>query len=188
MTTGLFLACVLLVLSGCSTSVSWKLAEKQLGQIFVESIPERQGQLFRQWIRQRLGTFSSGTSSRYTLKVDIQESEDTLSMGTDGRGAMYRITTTVAYRLIDAGTQKVVTENRLSSVGSYFVLSRETETPEGAAYYSTCVSKDFTRQVNLHNLVELLVNELLSFFESTHRCCPGKKPSDPLPKPVVSPG
>lgn len=152
----------LLLLGGCGFRPLYGPREsgtvtQGLETIRVGLIPERNGQLLRRQLEQRLGT--GGARMRYDLRVGLAYGIDLQGFARDGTPSRVRITATASWFLYDTGSPaRLVANGTERAFDAYNV-------PENQ-FFSADTSRDATERRLLDQLADDIVRRLAVRFES----------------------
>jgi LPS-assembly lipoprotein len=103
------------VLSGCgfqpvympTASGKTGVAQRELASIYVETIPDRPGQVLRQALQERFGD-DSGTPAAYNLSVTFSVSGQGIAIESDSIATRLRLIGTATWKLIDHDPKRTV--------------------------------------------------------------------------------
>ena len=110
----------------------------ELAAIRIEAIPNRIGQEVYNMLRDRLNPNGRPDAPRYVLRVALEENSEILFISDDQTASRVDLTLKANYKLIEAGTDRVITDGASRSTASYDVLSVEYE-------YATVTSRNAAR-------------------------------------------
>jgi LPS-assembly lipoprotein len=152
----------LLVLGGCGFRPMY--GERETGSVTqglqtirVGLIPERNGQLLRRNLEQRLGT--GGAQMRYDLRVGLSYGIDLQGFTRDGTPTRVRMTATANWFLYDTGSPaRLVANGTERAFDAYNV-------PENQ-FFAADTSRDATERRLLDQLAEDIVRRLAVRFEA----------------------
>ena len=106
------------------TSVSERFAE-----IEIPSIPDREGQILRNDLIDRLYTQGRPADARYTLKIDpVNTSISSLGIRKDATATREQLTFSVHVQLVDRASSAVLLDRSVRAVGSYDILDSQYQT------------------------------------------------------------
>lgn len=152
----------LLLLGGCGFRPMY--GERESGSVTqglqtvrVGLIPERNGQLLRRNLEQRLG--SGGAQMRYDLRVGLAYGIDLQGFARDGTPSRVRITASASWFLYDAASPpRLVASGSERAFDAYNV-------PENQ-FFSADTSREATERRLLDQLADDIVRRLAVRFES----------------------
>lgn len=128
-----------------------------LETIRVGLIPERNGQLLRRHLEQRLGT--GGAAARYDLRVGLAYGIDLQGFARDGTPSRVRITATANWFLFDTGSPaRLVANGTTRAFDSYDI-------PENQ-FFAADAGRDATERRLLNQLADDIVLQLALRFQS----------------------
>jgi LPS-assembly lipoprotein len=125
---------VALLLSGCGFAPVYapthaghaNPAATELAAVDVALIPNREGQVLRQDIQERLERFGIAADKRYKLTVGYGLSTDGLGIQPDSSTTFIRITANATWTLATTGTApKVLTTGRAHAVNGFDVVDQQ---------------------------------------------------------------
>ena len=112
-----------LVLTGCGFQPLYMKTTtnvtEELQKVKVAVIPNRNGQILRNHLIDRLSTRNPSVVPAYQLKVSLAEKSDNLAFRRDHTPRHTRIRITATYRLIDLDSGKVIVTGNTSQIASY---------------------------------------------------------------------
>jgi LPS-assembly lipoprotein len=132
-------------------------ATRGLESIRVGLIPERNGQLLRRQLEQRLG--NGGAQMRYDLRVGLAYGIELQGFAQDGTPSRVRITATANWFLYDAGSSARLVANGTERAFDAYNI------PENQ-FFSADTSRDATERRLLDQLAEDIVRRLAVRFEA----------------------
>lgn len=153
----------LLLLAGCgftplygTPSVPEAAVSAGLDHIYIENIPDREGQYLRNALIDRFYTHGRPADAAYGLKIKpLRESKTDLDItkSSDATRAQLRLTTEMV--LTDLGSGQELLRRKLTSITSYNVLQSQ---------FTTRVSEENTRQNALDDLARQIEQQLALYF------------------------
>ncbi len=157
----LFLALALFSLPSCGFEpihASWPGSEVsgELAAIRVVPIPDRSGQILRNYLLDRLTPLGQSPSSRYTLVIRLIEPRQTLALRRDDVISRAGYSATASYELLD-GSNKRVTTGVSSFSTDYEITSSE---------YATLVSQQSARDRVLELVGDDIRGQLAAHFRT----------------------
>jgi LPS-assembly lipoprotein len=156
-----------LSLSGCgfqpmygnySATATQNTTPSSLSQVAIDIIPDREGQLLRNNLIDRLYKNGYPTTPIATLqikKLDEVKTELDLTKSSEATRAQLRLTTVM--QLIDATTGKIVINKTVKTVTSYNILESE---------FATRVTEDSARQNAINDLARQIELNLSLYYAS----------------------
>lgn len=140
-------------------SVTNATAENHLAQIFIEGIPDREGQYLRNLLIDRFYPDGRPSSPLYTLKIEnLQEQETELDLTKSAEATRAQLRYTGEMILVRRDNGQELTRIPLSSITSFNVLQSE---------FSTRVTKDSARLNALDDLARQIELNLSLYFGRT---------------------
>lgn len=126
-----------------------------LARIQVGTIPNREGQLLRQFLVSRLNPVGEPRIPQYRLDVSLSESKKDLGIQRDTSVTFARLEVTAQYRIRDVETDQTLFQDSARSLNSYNVV----ESP-----YATQVAEQNARERAMEEIAESIRFRLASFF------------------------
>ena len=132
--TKAFLVCSLLLLSACGfkpmygthSESTLSTTGSALSQIQIANIPDRNGQILRNTLVDRMNPSGLATNPQYRLEVtDLEESVRDLDITIRSDTTRQQMKLTADMKLIDVVTNEIVLEKDLTARGSYNILESE---------------------------------------------------------------
>ena len=133
---------------------------QELASVFVETIPERSGQLLRNRLIEQLGFGNDPAAPRYTLNVQLSESTSSLGIREDATSSYGRLSISARYVLKDTTTGKAILTDTTRAFSGFTIVDSE---------YAALTAQRDARQKLLQQLAELLARRVavkLSAVES----------------------
>jgi LPS-assembly lipoprotein len=154
-------AIALMALAGCGfepihAARSGKDVTGELAAVRVGPIPERSGQVLRNYLLDRLTPLGQRPSSQYVLNVRLNEPRQTLALRRDDIISRASYSATASFELLD-GAGKRVTGGVSSFSTDYEITSSE---------YATLVSLQSARDRVLELVGDDIRGQLAAFFRS----------------------
>ena len=137
--------------------------QQNLSLVFVETIPERNGQVLRNLLIQQLGFGDDPVAPRYTLNVQLAEAINPLGIRKDATSSYGRLTITAKYTLVDATSKKPLLTDTTRAFSGFTIVDSE--------YAALTAARD-ARQKVLRQLAETLARRVavtLSDYETERR-------------------
>ena len=145
-----------------NTSPGNKVVENQMARIDIARIPEREGQILRNTLVERLhGGGDSTVRTTYSLKVEpINEKRTELDITetSDTTRAQLKLSTTISLK--HAGKGKTALQRDIQAVTSYNVL---------ASQFTTRVSRQNARENAIRTLADRIERQLALYFKRTSK-------------------
>lgn len=161
----LILLCLLLPLAGCgfqplygSKAEGGSGAAVALNQVAIANIPNRDGQVLRNLLTDRLYQNGKPTEPLYRLAVELRQSETALGIRRDATASRTRLDTLAHYVLRRVSDDKVLIDSNAETSVSFNQL---------VAQYATVTARDDARSRALHELSEQIVTRLALYFGTT---------------------
>lgn len=161
----LILLCLLLPLAGCgfqplygSKAEGGSGAAVALNQVAIANIPNRDGQVLRNLLTDRLYQNGKPTEPLYRLAVELRQSETALGIRRDATASRTRLDTLAHYVLRRVSDDKVLIDSNAETSVSFNQL---------VAQYTTVTARDDARSRALHELSEQIVTRLALYFGTT---------------------
>lgn len=130
--------------------------ERQLSQIIISTIPNREGQYLRNQLLDRLANNTYGQNPTYILNVaTVNEtiSDLDITKSSDATRAQLRISTTMVLQSID--TEEVLISRTIRSIASYNILSSQ---------FTTRVSEQDARESALNDLAQRIETHITLYL------------------------
>lgn len=150
-------------LAGCGFEPLYKQSSSvpsisaRFAEIEIPNIPNREGQILRNDLIDRLYTQGRPVDSRYVLKIDpIDTAISSLGIRKDATATREQITLSIHMRLVDRQSNAVLLERFVRAVGSYDILDSQ---------YQTLVSRQTVSERVLKELSDNIVTELSLYLE-----------------------
>lgn len=145
-------------LTGCgfqplygSYAANGQKTEEALNRITVANIPEREGQVLRNYLIDRLYLSGRPDNPLYVLTVVLASSEADLGIRKDATAARTNLTTTASFVLTERATGREILRATANSTASYNRLD---------AQYAALVAEKNAMDRTLKELTDLIVNRL----------------------------
>lgn len=133
---------------------------EELQAIKIGAIPNRDGQLLRNALLERLNPYGEPQSPQYRLTTDLNFTKSGIAVRRDGTFQRYKVTGTANFSLIDLQTGKILYKDTASQVSTFIV----TDSTAGSAFSATVSERSEEK-----NLTRLIADEMtlsiLSFLE-----------------------
>ena len=146
-----------LVLQSCSFGTLYdERVQKNLGSIFVSTIPNRDGQILRNQLRYLLEGYKTSEKSRYNLMIDLSITES--NIGVNRTGVTVRKNKVALAKLVlkDKRTQETVYKSRVKSQNSYVVRNTQ--------FYSNPITQEHATKQALELLAQFIQADLAMYF------------------------
>lgn len=146
------------VLGGCgfrpvyapATSRSVGPAASELAAIEVAIIPDRNGQVLRQDIQERLERFGIQAAKKYKLSVSYAVSQDSLGIQPDSSATYLRVIGTANWTLLDIDKPRLITTGSAKSVTSLNTIDQQIFAQElETTSVTTKMAQDLADQISL---------------------------------------
>ncbi len=150
-------ACGFAPLHGTNSTTQNPAIETGFNQVFIENIPDQEGQYLRNALIDRLYNSGRPNNARYRLKIEtIAEKHTNLDVtkSSDATRAQMRLNT--AMTLSDRTTGAALLNRKLISITSYNVLQ---------SHFTTKVSEDNARRNALDDLARQIELQLSLYFK-----------------------
>jgi LPS-assembly lipoprotein len=161
----LALVCLLLPLTGCgfqplygSKAEGGSGAAVALNQVAIANIPNREGQMLRNLLTDRLYQNGKPVEPHYRLAVELRESETALGIRRDATASRTRLDMQSHYVLRRVSDDKVLIDSTGETSVSFNQL---------VAQYATVTARDDARSRALHELSEQIMTRLALYFGTT---------------------
>lgn len=130
---------------------STRTADQNLyNQIFIDNIPEREGQILRNELIDRFYTKGRPADPAYILKIDaIEETQTNLDVTATADTTRNQLRLDTKMRLEDRATGALLLERDLISITSYNVLQSQFTTRVSEDNARENVLKDLARQIDI---------------------------------------
>jgi LPS-assembly lipoprotein len=138
------------------------VSASQLAAIQISLIPDREGQLLRNNLLDRLHPSGPAPRQLYRLDVKLQTSKESYGIRTDETATRANLTMVANYNLIDIASGKVLMTSRSRAISSYNILESE---------FATVISERDAVQRTAADLSEEIRTRLAIFLSS--RQAPG---------------
>ena len=133
-----------------------------LNNIVIENIPDRNGQILRNDLIDRMYGKNRPESPLYHLKVSIHSSQESLGVLSNATSTRALLNMYSDYTLTDARGQEIL-EGKAYSVASFDTFD---------AVYSSVVAQQDAYQRTLHEIGEQIVNRLSLYFGQRQESTP----------------
>ena len=140
---------------GDATAEQRKVSD-QLAQVGVVTLPNRNGQVLRNLLIDRLYAGAPNAHFDYQVEVDLKETVIDLGIRRDAVATRGQIRYYAAWRLVDRETAQPLFSAEARSTSSYNILDSE---------FATLVSEDDARERGLRALSEQIVARLALYFQ-----------------------
>lgn len=138
--------------------------------IRIENIPDREGQMLRNALLDRMNTDGRPTNPRFRLQTSrLVDSYTSLGIRRDATTTRAQVRVSARVRLVDTATGQPVLERVVRTVNGYNVLNDQ---------FGTLVTREDARERSINELADLIVTHLSLFFASD------KMPVLPPPAPA----
>ena len=150
-------------LSGCGFHPLYQTtgrvdAPGALGQIFVDTIPNRPGQLLRQALQERLDGAGSGARKRYELSVSYAIETDAISIQPDNSSTRNRLVGRVTWTLHSDNPQApIVTSGFARSLDGNNVINEQ--------FFYVDLAAGAAQARLAENLADQVTQQLATYFE-----------------------
>ena len=134
-----------------STGATTSALRQDLSAVFVETIPERSGQVLRNLLIEQLGFGNDPTAPRYRLNVQLIETINALGIREDATSSYGRLTITARYTLTDTATGKPILTDTTRAFSGYTIVDSE---------YAALTAERDARQKVLRQLSETLARRV----------------------------
>jgi len=138
----------------------------ELASIRVLGIEDRQGQVLRNALVNRMNPLGEPGRTNYTLAVKLTQSQENLAERSDGKASLGRLFINATFILSDTQKDATVFSGSSRSVVSYRLL--------GPTYGSTAVERDAEKRA-LSDLAEDIRSQVATYFAN------GKRPRGTAP-------
>lgn len=138
------------------------VSASQLAAIQISLIPDREGQLLRNNLLDRLHPSGAAPRQLYRLDVNLQTVKENYGIRTDETATRATLTMTANYSLIDIASGKPLMNSRSRAISSYNILDSE---------FATVISERDAVQRTAADLSEEIRTRLAIFLSS--RQAPG---------------
>lgn len=151
---------ILLCLFGCgfkplySSNFEGDVAN-ELGKVRVSVIEDREGQLLRNYLLQRIDTLKNGQSPQYTLDIKITKTSFAIAVREDATATRKNMKLIARFSLYDLKTGKLLHKGSSVSINSY----RQDDAP-----FVTMTSEEDAKRRNIKNLAQDILLRLSSYF------------------------
>lgn len=160
------LAIFLLSLTGCGFEPLYgkrgegaQTTEAALNQVQVAQIPDRNGQMLRNRLMDRMYQDGRPVNAAYELSVRLSETEAGLGIRRDATASRSRLDTTAHYTLRRKHDGKELINQTIRASVSFNQLD---------AQYATLTAREDARVRALNEIGEQIVNRLALYFGATH--------------------
>ena len=146
-----------LFLQSCSfTQLYNEKVQKDLGDIFVSTIPNRDGQILRNHLRYLLEGYETADNPRYNLMIDLSIVES--NIGVNRTGVTVRKNKVALAKLVlkDKQTQKTLHTSTIKAQNSYVVRNTQ--------FFSNPITEDFATKQALELLAQFIQADLAMYF------------------------
>jgi LPS-assembly lipoprotein len=183
----IILACAFLSACGfhplyqSSSSEESHAVAPQLAAVRVDTIPDRQGQILRNELIDRLNPGGEPVDSAYELVVTYSEVQADLGLSNDAVTTRGQLTIAANYRLLDRKTNKVISAASTQAVTAYNIQNSE---------FATQLSHDDAENRALRQVADDITTALSIYFESPPKPKPDdghKNPADTGPQGFSGP-
>ncbi len=132
-----------------------------LAAVGVARIPDRQGQILRNELSDRLNPARLSIPSRYTLKVSLRQDVRASAIDSKGLATRSNLTMTARYSVTDDASGRVIFTSGARSVVGYDVLAGQP-----TAYFSTVVATQDAENRALNQIANQMTARLSAFFDA----------------------
>ena len=155
--TALFVAgCGFSPMYGSMSNAQNTAAERQLSNIGIEIIPNREGQFLRNALMDRFYRGGNPTNPAYVLKISrINESISDFDITIESEATRRQLRLTTNLNLVDSNTSETVLQRPLEAITSHNVLESE---------FSTLVTEQSAREAALNDLARQIERQLTLYF------------------------
>ena len=159
------LGCLALIgsLSGCgfqslyATDHNSSDVSAELQKVRIESIPEREGQVLRNYMVDALGYKSSPQSKKYSLKTTLSQQRIQLGTKADRTVTREKVNYTANYNLYDLATGKQIIALTSRASLNYNLISEQ---------FSIITARESSERKALKTLSESMLHRLSLYFKS----------------------
>jgi LPS-assembly lipoprotein len=160
-----FVGCFILIgcLSGCGFhslyAKSHNTAEvsDELQKVRIESIPDRNGQILRNYMIDALGYKSAAQSKKYSLKTSLTQKRTQLGTKADRTATREKVDYTANYNLYDLATGKQIIALTSRASLNYNLISEQ---------FSIITARESSERKALKTLSESMLHRLSLYFKS----------------------
>lgn len=138
----------------------------ELASVRILGIEDRQGQILRNALVNRMSPLGEPGRPAYTLAVKLTQTQENLAERSDGKASLGRLFITATFTLSEPDRQSAIFNGTSRSVVSYRLL--------GPTYGSTAVKRDAEKRA-LGDLAESISAQVASYFAK------GKRSREPQP-------
>jgi LPS-assembly lipoprotein len=150
-------------LSGCGfrpvygSAGSMGGAAAQLSQVHIDTIPERNGQMLRNALIERMNVSGIPARPSHRLVIGLKEEELDLGIRRDATVTRGQIKMTATYELVDTATQAIVSRGTARSISSYNVVESD---------FGTFVSRGDAQSRALQDLGDDIALRIALYFNT----------------------
>ena len=126
-----------------------------LARVHVKPIGDRPGQIFRNFLRDRLNPRGLPERPSYFLDIELSESTQEVAVLRDETATRANLRLQARYRLLDSQDSRVIVAGRGETVTSYNILSSQ---------FATLASETDARERGLRELADDLRSQLAVYF------------------------
>jgi LPS-assembly lipoprotein len=130
-------------------------AAAQLSQVHVDTIPERNGQMLRNALIERMNVNGIPAQPRYRLVIGLKEEELDLGIRRDATVTRGQIKMTASYQLVDAKTGTIADKGTARSISSYNVVESDFGTFVSRADAQARALQDLSEDITLRLALRL---------------------------------
>ncbi|MCQ8239273.1 hypothetical protein [Rhizosaccharibacter radicis] len=174
----------LLLLAGCGFRPLYgknepAAAERQLPAIYVESIPERGGQLLRQALQQRLAGAAESRPQIYTLTVGLGGSSEAVGIHSDNTSGRTRVTGSAHWVLMTTyPAPMALAQGDARTVDGFNVINEQ--------YFASTIAGETTQARVAANLADTITTQVASWFDTHVK--PAQAQQAPAAATYLTPG
>jgi len=153
-----FILVVVLLITACGFTPTYgtKTTSSDLNAIKIDTIPDRNGQVVRNFLIDRFYDNGYPINARYNLSVSsISESIIEIGIDQDDEASRAQLRQKANMRLMDIETNKVVLERTIRATSGYNIL---------AGQFTTFVTEQDARQQALRALSDNITTQLEIYF------------------------
>jgi hypothetical protein len=131
--------------------------QEKLSRLYIGTIANREGQYLRLKLMESL-PLREDLKPLYLLKIQIENSEESLGFDIEGFATRPRLTTKAFYELQDYETLTTLTRGHVTTYGSFNYIED--------AFYSNTMAEFATRESNLDRIADILILDIALFLEN----------------------
>lgn len=134
-------------------------AQEEMGRICVDIIPDREGQILRNFLNDRISKYPQTGDKCYNLKVQYKIARTELGIRTDETSSRANLTLTGNFTLTDQAKSQTIFQGKFFSIASYLVDD---------APFVTRHSEQKATEQTLNIAAHDIEQQLYVFFERSH--------------------